>query len=450
MNLHYSKIISACCFLFVFVNIGLPSTSFSVFQPYLVALPGVGDSTGSLILSARTLLTFLAMFVVNAYYKKLDCRLAVTGGCALVSAGFACYAVAAHLGILPLFFVAAALTGLGYGLGGNVAVALLTGRWYRTNIGTAAGFAAVGSGVAGMVIPPIALRLIEGLSLSAAFAFDAALTGIVGVIVFALIRNHPKDIGAHPYGWTEDVSTADATNGRSETDETSGQSETDVTSRQSEQGKQGEPENSDGESEPLDHKHGAPTFIPLSKQERAFLLIACMGVGIVCMGALSYLTILMTTNGFSPAFAAIMLSVTGVTLTVSKLVSGMAFDRLGTLRGTAIVYALELGGLALLCLAPMGNPLIMIAAVALFGAGASTGSTGISTWSIELSSPEERTKLVRNMQIGYAFGGFVGNTFPGFLAEACASYVPAFAIIFATTAISAVILVRIYQRRQVA
>ena len=53
MKQNYPKIISACCFLFLFVNVGMPSTSFSVYQPYLVQL--VGDSGGALVLSVRTL-----------------------------------------------------------------------------------------------------------------------------------------------------------------------------------------------------------------------------------------------------------------------------------------------------------------------------------------------------------------------------------------------------------
>ena len=30
---HYEKVIALCCFLILFTNIGLPSTSFSVYQP---------------------------------------------------------------------------------------------------------------------------------------------------------------------------------------------------------------------------------------------------------------------------------------------------------------------------------------------------------------------------------------------------------------------------------
>ena len=57
---HYEKVICVCCFLILFTNIGLPSTSFSVYQPYLVAIPGVGHAGGSVILSVRT---FAIIFV---------------------------------------------------------------------------------------------------------------------------------------------------------------------------------------------------------------------------------------------------------------------------------------------------------------------------------------------------------------------------------------------------
>ena len=45
---HYEAVVAVCCFLILFTNVGLPSTSFSVYQPYLVGLPGVGHSGGSI------------------------------------------------------------------------------------------------------------------------------------------------------------------------------------------------------------------------------------------------------------------------------------------------------------------------------------------------------------------------------------------------------------------
>ena len=73
MRQRYHYIIVFCCFLSLFVNIGLPSTSFAVYQPSIVAL--VGDAAGSTILAVRILVSVLAITVVDRYYDMLDTRL---------------------------------------------------------------------------------------------------------------------------------------------------------------------------------------------------------------------------------------------------------------------------------------------------------------------------------------------------------------------------------------
>ena len=67
---HYEKIIVACCFLSLFVNIGLNSTSFAVYQPYIVSMPGIGDAAGSIILSTRILVSAVATMLVNRFYDQ--------------------------------------------------------------------------------------------------------------------------------------------------------------------------------------------------------------------------------------------------------------------------------------------------------------------------------------------------------------------------------------------
>ena len=90
----YEVVVAACCFLILFTNVGLPSTSFSVYQPYLVDLPGVGHSGASIIVSVRTFVSLLAMLVVRRYYDLLDCRRGAFLATLCVRAGFALYALA--------------------------------------------------------------------------------------------------------------------------------------------------------------------------------------------------------------------------------------------------------------------------------------------------------------------------------------------------------------------
>ena len=403
---HYEKVISVCCFLFLFVNVGLPSTSFGVYQPYLAALPGVGDAGASFILSVRTFFTLCAMLFVNLWYRRLDCRLGVGAACLLTAAGFALYACPGGLAGLC---AGAVFCGLGYGLGGIVGMTLLTGRWYRERVGTAVGFATLGSGVAGMLMPAVCHALIAGVSLGFAFLVEAGVAAAVGVLQLVFLRNRPNEMHgllAHGGGRGGKAGGAGAC----------------------------------GEG-------GRDAREGVSPASRRLLVAASFLVGMVSIGGLAYMSILFTTNGYEESFAALMLSVCGVALAASKFGTGELFDRIGTPRGTALVFSMLVVSLVLCCLAPLASPAVAVAAAVCFGIGGSVGSVGISVWSLELSCEATRARMVKNMQVAYAAGGFLADTFPGFLAQACGSYVPTYAILAATTAAAAVLVLLVYRRR---
>ena len=169
-------------------------------------------------------------------------------------------------------------------------------------------------------------------------------------------------------------------------------------------------------------------------------------VGAVSVGALAYFSILMTTNGYDKGFAALMIAVSGGCLTVSKFATGELFDRIGTVRATAAIFTMSVTGLLLCCCMPLHIWPLTVVGVVLFGAGITIGSVGISVWSLKLSRPETRAKTTKDFQVGYSIGGFVGDTFPGFLAEACGSYVPSFVIFMLCTAFAGVVVTAVCRR----
>ena len=174
---HYEAVVAVCCFLILFTNVGLPSTSFSVYQPYLVDLPGVGHSGGSIIVSVRTFVSLLAMLVVGRYYDLVDCRIGAFLATLSVSAGFALYSFAgSNFGMLC---GASALTGLGYGFGG-------------------------------MIILPIVGRLIAAYGYQVAYRCHA-LGGILLLLVTLLmIEDNPEKVGTKAYGYekAEEIAAA--------------------------------------------------------------------------------------------------------------------------------------------------------------------------------------------------------------------------------------------------
>ncbi|MCI1479514.1 MAG: MFS transporter [Eggerthellaceae bacterium] len=401
MKSHYEKVITFCCFLFLFVNIGFPSTSFNVYQPYLIAQDAVGDLGASAILAVRTLVSLCAMFFVDRYYSNLDARRGVALACAMTAAGFGLYAVG---GSMPVYLLGAVLSGMGYGFGGMVAMTILTNRWYRKGIGTAMGVASVGSGVASILVPLAAVQVIHAQSLHAAFALEAGVALGLGALVLLLLRNRPSDLGIE----LEDPALEGGT--------------------------------------------GRPVRAPyrLSPAWRALFMGALVAVGAVAVGGGTYLSVLFTSSGIDAVFAATLLSVMGICLTIAKFVTGRLFDAIGTRRGSALMFGVLTVGLALCIVSSGGSPVIAAIAAALLGAGISLGTVGISMWSLELTDGGSTTRFVKRCQIAYALGGFLMNSIPGPLKTITGTYVSSYAIMCAITVYAGIVVVAIYRARKAA
>ncbi len=397
----YELVIALCCFLILFTNIGLASTSFSVYQPYLVAIPGVGHSGGSVILSVRTFVSLIAMFFVARYYAWLNCRLGALIASLCVAFGFVLYALNSsnYLGLCA----GSAFTGLGYGLGGMVASTMLINRWFKSNVATVAGFAAVGSGVAAIFIPNIVVSIVSASSLAAAFAFEAALAAALGLLVFVLLRNFPEDMGMQPY---------------EEPDKPKGN------------GKQRKKHVRVNRNVP--HR-----FMPL-------VLLAMMFVGCISVGGTSYLAVLFTSVGFTTESAAALVALCGGCLAASKLASGFVFDGIGTLKGSLLFFGLFVAGTGLLCLTAMGATGLAGIGVLLYSIGLTLGSVGVSVWSIELSPKGSEVKTIKNFQICYALGGFIFTFLPGFMAEAFGGYLVPYVALLVMITVAAIIIIGIY------
>lgn len=404
MKKHYEKVITLCCFLFLFTNVGLTSTSFNVYQPYIIATDDVGDVGGSLILSTRTLTSLLTIIFVDRYYHALDVRLGVFLASLMTTAGFVIYGFADSLGG---FVAGAVFAGAGYGLGGMVGMTLLISRCFDHGLGGAVGFATLGSGFAFILVPLAAVRIIEGQSLQLSFRLEALLALTLGLLVFALLRNRPSGVNA-------EVKQRNAA--------------------------KGEPVN---KSNRENERTGDPEIPP---RHRKILLAAMMCVGCMSVGGDTYYSVLLTTNGFDPHFAAFTLSLLGLALTASKMITGKMFDRFGVERSSSLVFLTLIIGFACGCFTPCGSPALGLFAALLIGWGTALGTVGLSVWSLQLSDPANREKSIKNAQVAYSLGGFLINAIPGPLRVATGTYVSTYLILFAMAVFASVTVISIYKR----
>lgn len=412
LTAHYEWIITGCCFLFLFVNIGFPSTSFSVYQPYLAALPEVGNVGASTIITVRSVVSLLALMLTDKLIARFDVRIVAAAACALTGAGFMCYSFAQSL----FGFVAGAvIAGTGYGTGGMVCMTVLLNRWFNEDVGTAVGIAAVGSGVAGVIVPALATVLIAHGSLRLSFFLEGAAALAVAALVIALVRNRPSDVGAQPHGASEERTS--------------------------------EPSRS--------HKHNRArahccSEVPVPAKVRARLNLAMFLVGGVSCGGMSYLAILMTSEGFGTAFAGGLVSATGLFLVASKILTGRAFDRLGGSRATGVFFVLLASGLALCCLMPLRIVPLTVAGALLYGVGVSLATVGLPVWSIELSDETHQLKDVKGFQVSYAAGGAAFNFLPGVIMEFVGTYAVSYAAMAGCAILAAALILQAYLWKQCA
>lgn len=424
---HYEKIICACCFLLLFTNVGLASTSFSVYQPYLVELPGVGHSGGSIIISIRTFISLIAMFFVARYYDKLDCRKGVAFASFCIGAGFVLYALntSNYVGLC----IGSVFTGLGYGLGGMVASTMLIGRWFKDHVATAAGIAAVGSGVAAVVVPPVVVALESALSLSSAFAAEGVLAIVDALLLYALLRNKPEDIGLTPY--VDPKLSRTLEEGSEFLQSELGKNGQDATKRSAKR------EKPKKRSQARISRNLPPKMVPV-------VFVAMVFVGSVSVGGSNYLAVLFTSEGFTTEYAAMLVSISGACLMVSKLFTGVIFDKIGTAKGSLLFFAIFIAGIVMLCLSDMGNHNLALFAVLLYGTGLALGTVGISIWSIELAPRGQQVKTIKNFQIAYALGGFIFTFLPGFIMEATGTYLVSYVMLLIMVVLAAVIIGGLY------
>lgn len=396
---HYHTIITACCFLILFLNTGLPSTSFNVYQSYLVRLDGIGDFGGSLIVTVRTLISLIAIFVVSAYYRRIGLRRGVLIASSLTTIGFFLYGFADSI---EAYCLGSVFTGAGYGFGGMVAATLLIGNWYRGHVGTIVGIASMGSSFASIVIPIGVAAIINATALSTAFTSEAFLALAVTLFLAVFLRADPSDLGLEA---TEERTT------------------------------------DEGASKEKVHV-GVAT---IERRQRHIMLVAVFLMGASSVVGYSYFSVLMSSSGIALGTTAVLTSVLGVSLTVSKLTTGWLFDRIGSRVGSTVFFLLIIVGLVCCTLVPFGQVPMAVAAAVLFGVGSSLATTGVSIWSLELSSDEYRMRMVRNFQVAYAFGGFAFNIMPGIIAEATGGYEVNYAIFTVFMVVCAVLVLGVYR-----
>ena len=374
---HYAWFICLGAALSLCVVMGLGVNIFTIYQPEIIALNGFTNAQGSWITTTRSLFILGTLLVVNQLCAKLGLRLVMTLGMFMV--GLSCFSFGMST-TFPMYCFSAALTGVGYCMGGMVPLSLIISNWFDSRRGLALGLASAGSGVVTIFAPAIITRLIQDFSLKTAFFCEGAFILFMAATAWLLLRSVPADKGLSPYRIPGDCAPAAPVH--------SGQG------------------------------HGKLPII--------LLLTACFLLGGPLGPAFSHLTVLFTTEGYDAMVVAGLISYMGLAISVSKIICGQMYDRLGGRLSNTWVLGGYLAGHLLCCLAFTQSTALAYLAITVFAFGISVSAVSPAVWARDLAGPADYAKTVRAITTAYTAGMLVMGPIPGILADRFGSYIPAY------------------------
>ncbi len=383
-QLRRRKLNCFCGVLLLLVNMGILSSSFPVYFPYIRELTGFTNTQIYLLTTMRQIFAMLVMTQADRFFRILDIKKGTMLTFAVASAAFAVLALAPD----PRFYyLATSLFGIAYGLGGMIPASILLRRWYPDHSGTAIGIAATGSGLGAMVVPYQATALAERFGLSAAFAVQSVIILLLMIPLFLFISNWPEGEGP------------------------------------------GSQQKSPGPAGPESGETALPDRAPSFRLMNYPRLPAAM----ILMGLLGFqpaagFSMLYRTSGYTMSQVAMMISLMGLFLIPGKILVGQYADRYGG-RRMLISCSLVLSATLVLFSFTARLPLwFMVLVLLVFSVSISEGSVGISVIAGDFTrkAPECYAKALKSCQFFYALGGLLFSTVNGISADLTGSYAPAY------------------------
>lgn len=353
---------------------------------------GFTNAQSSAIIMVRSLFSFISMFFAGTYYKKLSLRTGMMLAGLFIAAGFFVFGFAkSHF----VYCLAAAVVGLGYGFGTMIPIAMVLERWFVRKRTLAIGMCSAATGMSTLGFPSLLTFLIEKTGLKSTFILESAFIAVLVTFSFLLIRSEPSQKGLEPYGSGTNEQT----------------------------------------------RENAENIGTLSRKDWPLVALMLLLLGALTSVGYSHLTVFAKAAGFSAHTAALAVSVSGITLTLSKFAYGCLSDKLSTYKSNWIFGALLILGVFLCCVNG-GSKLLLFAAMCSYGFGLSLTTVGLTAWAGDLSTPEQYDATIRRFQIGYSAGALLFSSLPGILADRFGgSYVPAY-IFFTGCAVFVVLSVQ--------
>lgn len=197
-KIHYSYVIVLCCFLIMFVVVGLMMSCAGIFYKPVSEDLGIDIGKFGLYMSLNFLFSTLTLSVAGKLMERYGARVILSVSSAV--AGISLMAMSQFDAVWQ-FYIVGALFGITLAFLLYLGFPTLLNRWFKARMGVFIGICSAGSGIGGVLFNPIGGYLITNYGWRAAYlVFGALILLLVTPVLAVLLRDDPKDKGLEPYG----------------------------------------------------------------------------------------------------------------------------------------------------------------------------------------------------------------------------------------------------------
>lgn len=198
-NLHYGWIVAATTFLTMLATAGAMGSAGVMIQPLHQEF-GWDIADISSAMAVRLVLFGLFGPFAAAFMNHFGVRQVVATALALIVFGIVASFFMTEIWQLLLLW--GVVLGIGTGMTALVLGATVAARWFTQRRGLVVGLMTASNATGQLVFLPLLAALTEAYGWRTALAFTVAVIALAMLLVLALMRDHPADVGLPAYGDT--------------------------------------------------------------------------------------------------------------------------------------------------------------------------------------------------------------------------------------------------------
>lgn len=377
---HYGWLVA-----FVAVAMIICSTLFS--SGMSICLAGIREQYGfagtvtSMFVTCRSIAAFLIVLVMDVWFKKFGYRYGIAIGVLIGAVGMFLFSIAGEN--VTLYYIAAALGGITYGLCMVAAASLLMRNWFNSHRAFVIGVCSAGTGISNMIFGTVLRGFINRTGVGSAFRFQMIVFICVAVLAFIIVRNKPEDLGLEPVG-----------------------------------GKNYVPASKKKDNAPkFDHK------VFLGKGYIWAMSFFVVLLGMAASPVSSHMPIALGEAGLDPDKIALAASMAGFLMIIFKPLYGIIADKIGQ-KATSVIYTVIvcIGYSALVLPLWIQSDALEFIAYAGHGIGGAVCTMGYTLWAMEWCSKEDYPATLKKFQGAYQLGTLIASPLPGIVFDITGSY----------------------------